>query len=81
MRVLPDRCSAKKRAEWHATIDEMSTQPLQFLLLFFSGWVNRRQADVIDYLRLSTTSQSETTDSKRLRSPELAPRGVMTLAA
>ena len=25
--------------------------PLQFLLLLFSGWVNRQQADVIDYLQ------------------------------
>ena len=29
----------------------MSTEPLRFLLLFFAGWVNRQQADVIDYLR------------------------------
>ena len=29
----------------------MSTEPLRFLLLFFAGWVNRQQADVIAYLR------------------------------
>jgi transposase InsO family protein len=28
----------------------MSTQPLQFLLLFFAGWINRQQADIIAYL-------------------------------
>ena len=29
----------------------MSTQPLPFLLLVFAGWVNRRQVEVIDYLK------------------------------
>ena len=29
---------------------QVSTQPLQFLLLCFAGWVNRRQADIIAYL-------------------------------
>lgn len=28
----------------------MTTQPLQFLLLFFAGWINRGQADIIAYL-------------------------------
>lgn len=28
----------------------MNTQPLQFLLLFFAGWANRQQADIIAYL-------------------------------
>jgi hypothetical protein len=28
----------------------MSAAPLQFLLLLFAGWVNRRQQAVIDYL-------------------------------
>ncbi|GEM_PF-5744111 len=31
-------------------MDKLSL-PLQFLLLVFWGWVNRHQADVIDYLR------------------------------
>jgi hypothetical protein len=31
-----------------ATFAPISTQPLQFLLLLLAGWVNRRQADVID---------------------------------
>src|SRR4051812_5819529 len=29
----------------------MTGPPLQFLLLLFAGWVNRRQLDVIDYLK------------------------------
>ena len=29
----------------------MSSQPLQFLLLLFAGWVNRKQLDVIEYLK------------------------------
>jgi hypothetical protein len=28
----------------------MSVAPLQFLLLVFAGWVNRRQAAVLEYL-------------------------------
>jgi hypothetical protein len=28
----------------------ISVQPLQFLLLIFAGWVNRKQLEVIDYL-------------------------------
>jgi hypothetical protein len=27
------------------------SQPLYLLLMMFAGWVNRRQLDVIDYLR------------------------------
>ncbi len=48
---LSSRVPAKEPAEWHATLGRMSTEPLRFLLLFFAGWVNRQQADVIDYLR------------------------------
>ncbi len=29
----------------------MGTAPLQFLRMLFAGWVNRRQFDVIDYLK------------------------------
>jgi len=29
----------------------MSTAPLQFLLMTFAGWVNRRQLAMIDYLK------------------------------
>jgi hypothetical protein len=29
----------------------MSVAPLQFLLLMFAGWVNRRQVEILEYLR------------------------------
>ncbi len=29
----------------------MSAAPLQFLMMIFAGWVNRRQLDMIDYLK------------------------------
>ena len=29
----------------------MSVAPLQFLLLVFAGWVNRRQVEILEYLR------------------------------
>jgi hypothetical protein len=29
----------------------MHTLQLQFLMLIFAGWVNRRQQDVIEYLK------------------------------
>jgi hypothetical protein len=29
----------------------MNSRPLEFLLLLFAGWVNRRQLAVIDYLK------------------------------
>jgi len=34
-------------------MDRLSS-PLQFLLLVFSGWVNRQQSEVIDNLREET---------------------------
>jgi hypothetical protein len=29
----------------------MKGQPLQFLLLLFAGWVNRKQVEVVEYLK------------------------------
>ena len=29
----------------------MSVAPLQFLLLVFAGWVNRRQLEIVEYLQ------------------------------
>ena len=29
----------------------MSTAPLHFLLMVFAGWVNRRQLEMIEYLK------------------------------
>jgi hypothetical protein len=39
-----DLASASGTVWWPA----MSTAPLQFLLMLFAGWVNRRQLDMID---------------------------------
>jgi len=41
--------------------------PLQFLLLLFSGWVNRQQADVIDYLQEENRILREQLGGRRLR--------------
>ena len=42
----------------------MSAAPLQFLLMTFAGWVNRRQLAMIDYLK-------EENRQVRRREPEL----------
>ena len=47
-----------------------STSPpnaLHFLLLIFSGWVNRQQQDVIDYLKLENRVLREQLGGRRLR--------------
>ena len=36
----------------------MTAAPLQFLLLLFAGWVNRRQLAVIDYLKEENPSSA-----------------------
>jgi putative transposase len=45
----------------------MSVQPLQFLLLVFAGWVNRRQLEVIDYLKEENRVLREQLHGRRLR--------------
>ena len=40
---------------------------LQFLLLIFAGWVNRKQQDVIDYLQAENRVLREQLDGRRLR--------------
>ncbi len=47
-------------------MDKLSL-PLQFLLLMFSGWVNRQQADVIDYLQDENRILREQLSGRRLR--------------
>ncbi len=47
-------------------MDKLSL-PLQFLLLVFSGWVNRQQADVIDYLQEENRILREQLGGRRLR--------------
>ncbi len=45
----------------------MSTQPLQFLLLLFAGWVNRRQVEVIDYLKEENRALRDKLSGKPIR--------------
>ena len=45
----------------------MSGQPLQFLLLLFAGWVNRKQVEVIDYLTEENRVLREQMQGRRLR--------------
>jgi hypothetical protein len=45
----------------------MSIQPLQFLLLVFAGWVNRKQLEVIDYLKEENRVLREQLDGRRPR--------------
>ena len=51
-------------ARWQTS---MSTQPLQFLMIIFAGWVNRRQVDVIDYLKEENRILREQMRGRRLR--------------
>ena len=45
----------------------MSVAPLQFLLLVFAGWVNRRQCDIVAYLREENRVLREQIGDRRLR--------------
>jgi len=45
----------------------VSAQPLQFLLLVFAGWVNRRQTEVIDYLKEENRVLREKLGNKPIR--------------
>jgi putative transposase len=44
-----------------------SIQPLQFLLTLLAGWINRRQLDVIEYLREENRLLKERLGGRRLR--------------
>jgi len=46
----------------------MNALPLQFLMLILSGWVNRHQQDVIEYLQEENRALREQLGGKRLRS-------------
>ena len=41
--------------------------PFQFILLTFSGWVNRRQLDVIDYIQEENRLLKERLGGQRIR--------------
>jgi hypothetical protein len=45
----------------------MSAAPLQFLLLVFAGWVNRRQREVVEYLHEENRVLREQLGDRRLR--------------
>ena len=45
----------------------MSAAPLQFLLLVFAGWVNRRQREVVEYLQEENRVLREQLGDRRLR--------------
>ena len=45
----------------------MSAAPLQFLLLVFAGWVNRRQREVVDYLQEENRVLREQLGDRHLR--------------
>jgi hypothetical protein len=45
----------------------MSVAPLQFLLLVFAGWVNRRQREVVEYLQEENRILCEQIGDRRLR--------------
>ncbi len=45
----------------------MNSPQLQFLILFFAGWANRHQQDVIEYLREENRVLREQLGGKRLR--------------
>src|SRR5215470_3354064 len=45
----------------------MSVAPLQFLLLVFAGWVNRRQVELLEYLQEENRVLREQLGGRRLR--------------
>jgi hypothetical protein len=45
----------------------MSVAPLQFLLVVFAGWVNRRQCDIVAYLEEENRVLREQVGDRRLR--------------
>jgi len=47
---------------------------LQFLLLVFAGWVNRRQQDVIEYLREENRVLREQLGGRRIRFTDVQRR-------
>src|SRR5260370_37290754 len=45
----------------------VSVQPLQFLILLFAGWVNRKQLEVIDYVKEENRVLREQLCGRRVR--------------
>ena len=64
-----------KRASLRAVESStMSVAPLQFLLLVFAGWVNRRQIKVIEYLQEENRVLREQLGERRLRFTDIQRR-------
>lgn len=53
----------------------MSIAPLQFLLLVFAGWVNRRQVKILEYLQEENRVLREQLGDRRLRFTEARVAG------
>jgi hypothetical protein len=53
----------------------MSVAPLQFLLLVFAGWVNRRQLEIVEYLQEENRVLREQLGDRRLRFSDAQRRG------
>jgi hypothetical protein len=45
----------------------MSAEPLQFLLMMMAGWLNRRQLEIIDYLKEENRVLREQLGGRRIR--------------
>ena len=51
----------------HVAVMDQVAPALQFILLFFSGWVNRQQLEVIEYLQEENRVLREQLGGRRLR--------------
>jgi putative transposase len=56
----------------------MSVAPLQFLLLVFASWVNRRQVEILEYLREENRILREQLGGRRLRFTDAQRRRLAT---
>ena len=56
----------------------MSVAPLQFLLLVFGGWVNRRQLEIVEYLQEENRVLREQLGDRRLRFTDAQRRRLAT---
>ena len=52
----------------------MDRRPLQFLMLAFAGWANRRQQEMIEYLQAENRVLREQLGGKRLRFTDVQRR-------
>src|SRR5678816_263409 len=57
---------------------KMSVAPLQFVLLVFAGWVNRRQLEIVEYLQEENRVLREQLGDRRLRFTDAQRRRLAT---